>query len=184
MTAHRAITHLIVAVATLFLVSGTGAQAAPSPTASPSAAAPLKPVKASGAEVKAVTGVISALYAAYTARDIDAVIALERRAFEAAAESYEKQGKGKASDVIDAFRGATEDILKHKDFSMKPLNLADAQFQRLGDRIVVTSVIPIIATEAVDVGDPSDPKKVRLRIGRFVLEPVGSGYQIVRMDFF
>lgn len=143
-----------------------------------------KATKASGEDVKDVTGVITELYNAYVSRDVDKVMALERLSFEAAAEAYEKQGKGKASDVIDAYRGATEEVLTHKDFAMKPLNLADAQFQRVGDTLVVSSVIPIIATGLVEVGEPGGGKKVRLRIGKFVFRAVDGHWQIVRMDFF
>mgnify|MGYP006280686557 CR=1 FL=1 len=169
-----------VLAASLFIAA---ACAAPAPSPAVRAAAP-KPVKASGNEIKAVTGIITELYKAYVARDVEKVMALERASFEAAAEAYEKAGKGKASAVIDAYQGATEEVLNHKAFSMKPLNLADAQFQRVGEAVVVTSVVPIISTELVEVGEPGAGKKVRLRIGRFVFKKTATGYQIVRMDFF
>lgn len=181
MTLRNRLSSVVACLLVTGIVTVTVAMAAPA--AKKGCAAP-KPTKASGEEVKAVTGVITELYNAYVARDVDKVMALERLSFEAAAEAYEKQGKGKASDVIDAYRGATEEVLTHKDFAMKPLNLADAQFQRLGDSVVVTSVIPIIATELVEVGEPGSGKKVRLRIGKFVFRSVDGSWQIVRMDFF
>lgn len=181
MSLHNRMSTLVACLLVAGVLAASAAGAAP---AAHGGCTPSKPTKASGAEVKAATGVITELYNAYVARDVDKVMALERLSFEAAAEAYEKQGKGKASDVIDAYRGATDEVLKHKDFAMKPLNLADAQFQRVGDSVVVSSVIPIIATELVEVGEPGSGNKVRLRIGKFVFRAVDGTWQIVRMDFF
>lgn len=170
---------------------------APSPSAAPAKAStvslPTKPatkpassgpVKPTSDDAKAAARVITDLYDAYAARDLDRVMALERVSIDESAQTYEKQGKGKADDVREAFRGATEELLTHKDFRMQPLNLKDAQFQRVGDTLVVTSPIPIVATASVEVGTPGEGRKVRLRIGKFILKKGDAGFQIVRMQFF
>lgn len=187
MTVHPSILRVLclggVAIMLAVVPAASAAPAAPS-SPSPASGASAKAVKASASDVKAATGVITELYNAYVSRDLDRIMALERESIEASARAYESKGKGKAEDVRDALRGVTEEVIKHKDFKMKPLNLTDAEFERVGDAVVVSSVIPIIASELVEVGEPGAGKKARLRIGKFVFRQMDTHWTIVRMDLF
>lgn len=140
-----------------------------------------KPTPVPDGEKAAARLLIGNLYKAYASRDVDKVIALERESIEASAIDYEKKGKGSADVVRRSFRECTEDVLRNKDFAMKPLNLDDVEFRLEGDSLVVSSATPIIATETVEVGEAGSGQKVRLRICKFVLRKTSDGYAIMQM---
>jgi hypothetical protein len=142
------------------------------------------PEAAVTAEEKAgAVGVIKALYQAYSDRDIDKILTLEHDFIEASAKAYEeKKGAGKGDELRDAFRGVTEEIIRSKQFAMKPLHLDDVQYRREGDRIVVSSAVPIIATEYVDVEGDGVGNRARLRIAKFWIRKTPEGWRIEQMD--
>jgi hypothetical protein len=154
----------------------------PAPTAglpaSPPQVAPAPAVDAG--EKQAIVSVIRELYAAYKRADVDAVMKLEQDAVEASAQDAVRRATYTAVQVRDAFRECHRDVLLHKDFAMKPLNLEDLHFVRRGTQILVRSDIPVIATEKVHLKE-SD-MDVRLTISRFLFEKQGSVYRIVQMN--
>lgn len=165
-------------IACLLLVSSGPSVAAP-PSPAPSQA-PAAPVTAQ--EKAQVRSAIEAFYKAWVAKDLDRILLLEKEAIETSALDYEKRGKGKAQDVRESFRGCTNDLLTSKEFQMKPLNLADVEFRRHGEWIVVSSVIPIIATESVEIGDPGSGQRARIVISKLVFRKSPEGYRIIKMD--
>ncbi len=163
--------------------------AKPADTKKPEKQQPSAPVKVSVKELteqdkEEIVTVIKALYNAYAEKDLDKVLELQKRSIESSALDYEKQGKGSAQDVRDAFREATEEILNHKAFKMLPLNLTDLTFQRKGDLCRVTSVVPIIATDRLEVMEDGKYFFVRLRIGEFIFAPEGDGWVIETMYLY
>ena len=155
------------------LASGTGRAAPQAGTA---------PVLVNAQEKADVQGVIRELYDAYVKKDLERILSMEKVAIEASAQEYERRGKGKAEEVRQAFRGATQDVLQAAKFGMKPLNLEDLEYRRQGNDIVVSSAVPIIATEKVDIGSEGETRTVRLLMSRFVLRKTGGRYEIVKMQ--
>jgi ketosteroid isomerase-like protein len=142
-----------------------------------------QPKSVSAEEQQAVLAVIRDLYDAYNARDLDKVMALEHQFVEAQALAYEKRkGPGKGDEMRDALRGVTEEILKSRTFAMKPLQIDDVEYRREGDMIVVSSAIPIIATEYVEVEGDGTGNKARIRIAKFWLKKTTEGWRIEQMD--
>ncbi|MBM3464229.1 MAG: hypothetical protein FJX76_19205 [Armatimonadetes bacterium] len=134
----------------------------------------------SPAEKAGVQAVICDLFVAYYNRDVDRVVEIEKGAIESSALAYEKQGKGKADDVRDAFREGARDVLSHKDFAMEPLRLEDVRYKHSKGRIVVSSVVPIIATNKVTLA--ASGLQVRLSISTLVFEKKGNRFEIVAMQ--
>ncbi|MDQ7821858.1 MAG: hypothetical protein RDV48_03585 [Candidatus Eremiobacteraeota bacterium] len=166
------------------------AKPTPSPTASP--AAVKKPGKTESPEhqdvlkedrEKIIT-VITALYNAYSEKNLDKIMELEKESIEASATDYEKKGKGPAQEVREAFKSATKEIIEHKDFKMLPLNMSDLTFQKRGKFVKVTSVVPIIATERLEVMEEGKYFFVRLRIGELVFDQRSDGWKIVNMYLY
>ena len=121
-------------------------------------------------EKEAIISVIKEFYDAYASKDLDKVMEMQKNSIEESAIEYEKQGKGKAQDVRDAYRAATKEIMEHKQFKMLPINLSDITFRKKGKLCKVTSVVPIIATERLEIVEDGKYFFVRLRIGEFVFE--------------
>ncbi len=121
-------------------------------------------------EKEAIISVIKEFYDAYASKDLDKVMEMQKNSVEESAIEYEKQGKGKAQDVRDAYRAATKEIMEHKQFKMLPINLSDITFRKKGKLCRVTSVVPIIATERLEIVEDGKYFFVRLRIGEFVFE--------------
>ncbi len=159
----------------LVLFATTSVWAAPSPLSTP--------FSVGRADRAQVVALIRALYHAYSARDLKTVMRLEHPAIEASAMDWQHRGKGRADDVRQAFRGATAEFFSHKDFKMKPLDIAYVQVRREGPRIVVTSVLPVIASEPIEVNDNGHPLKVSLKINKFVFQrsPSGKNFEIIQM---
>lgn len=116
----------------------------------------------------AARGAIRALYNAYAKRDLDQIMQIEHGCIEQSALLYEKQGKGPAQDVRRAFHDATQEMITSKGFAMRPLHLKEVQFRLEGNRIVVSSVVPIITSTAVVVGNPGEKKARAVKISKFV----------------
>ena len=95
---------------------------------------------------------------------------MQKNSIEESALEYEKQGKGKAQDVRDAYRAATKEIMEHKQFKMLPINLSDITFRKKGKLCRITSVVPIIATDRLEIVEDGKYFFIRLRIGELVLE--------------
>ena len=121
-------------------------------------------------EKEAIISVIKEFYDAYASRDLDKVMEMQKNSIEESALEYEKQGKGKAQDVRDAYRSATKEIMEHKQFKMLPLNLSDITFRKKGKLCRVTSVVPIIATDRLEIVEDGKYFFIRLRVGEFVFE--------------
>ena len=121
-------------------------------------------------EKEAIISVIKEFYDAYASKDLDKVMEMQKNSIEESALEYEKQGKGKAQDVRDAYRAATKEIMEHKQFKMLPINLSDITFRKKGKLCRVTSVVPIIATDRLEIVEDGKYFFVRLRIGEFVLQ--------------
>ena len=134
-------------------------------------------------EVK-ITDLIKELYNAYAEKDVSKVLELQKRSIESSAIDYEKQGKGSAEDVREAFKSATEEIINHKAFKMLPLNLTDLTFQQRGNYCRVTSVVPIIATDRLEIEDNGKYFFVRLRIAEFIFAPEGDKWVIENMYLY
>ena len=127
---------------------------------------------------------IKELYDAYAEKNLDKIMEMQRNSIEASAIDYENQGKGSAQDVRDAYRSATEEILNHKEFKMMPLNTSDLTFQKKGSLCRVTSVVPIIATDRLEISEDGKYFFVRLRIGEFVFSPTENGWEIQTMYLY
>ena len=121
-------------------------------------------------EKEAIISVIKEFYDAYASKDLDKVMDMQKNSIEESALEYEKQGKGKAQDVRDAYRSATKEIMEHKQFKMLPLNLSDITFRKKGKLCRVTSVVPIIATDRLEIIEDGKYFFIRLRVGEFVFE--------------
>ncbi len=132
----------------------------------------------------AMVSVIKELYDAYATRNLEKVLELQKESIESSAVEYERQGKGSAQDVRDAYRSATDEILNHKEFRMLPLNISDLTFQKKGELCRVTSVVPIIATDRLEVSEDGKYFFVRLRIGEFVFAPNEKGWKIHTMYLY
>ena len=131
-----------------------------------------------------IKNIIKELYDAYAERDVTKVLKLQKRSIESSAIDYEKQGKGSADDVREAFKSATEEIISHRAFKMLPLNLSDLTFQKKGDFCRVTSVVPIIATDRLEIEDNGKYFFVRLRIAEFIFAPEGDNWVIENMYLY
>ena len=121
-------------------------------------------------EKEAIISVIKEFYDAYASKDLDKVMEMQKNSIEESALEYEKQGKGKAQDVRDAYRAATKEIMEHKQFKMLPINLSDITFRKKGKLCRITSVVPIIATDRLEIVEDGKYFFIRLRIGELVLE--------------
>lgn len=126
-------------------------------------------------EKNQIIDLIKELYNAYAEKDLEKVLELEKNSIESSAIDYENQGKGSAQDVRDAYRFATGEVLNHKEFKMLPLNISDLTFQKKGNLCRVTSVVPIIATDRLEVNQDGKYFFVRLRIGELVVSPSEKG---------
>lgn len=134
-------------------------------------------------EKAAAVGVIKELYDAYTGRNLEKILALEHDFIEKLALEYEKRkGPGKGDEYRDAIRGVTEEVLNSSDFAMKPLRLDDVEYRREGEQIVVSSAIPIIASETVEVAGDGLGNKARLSMSKFWLKKTHEGWRINNMD--
>ena len=131
-----------------------------------------------------MTVMIKDLYDAYEQRDLERILTIQKDAIEASAIDYEKRKKGTADEVREAFRDATKEIIEHKDFKMKPLNMGDLTFQRKGKYCKVTSIVPIIASERLEVEEEGKYFFVRLRIGEFIFEQEGEIWKIINMYLY
>jgi hypothetical protein len=177
----------------------TSPKALSKPLAKPTKETPKKPIEKPSAkatpanvlpeemtpdEKDKVLDVIKDLYNAYAERNLDKILALQKESIEASALDYEKKKKGSADDVREAFKGATKEIIEHKDFKMLPLNLSDITFQRKGNTCRITSVVPIIATERLEVMEEGKYFFVRLRIGELIFEKKNDEWKIVNMYLY
>ncbi len=143
------------------------------------------PKEVLAAEKEEIIAVITSLYNAYAEKDLEKVLQLQNESIESSALAYEKEGKGSAQDVRDAFRSATDEILSHKAFKMLPLNTTDLTFQKKGKYIRVTSVVPIIATERLELMENGKYFFVRLRIAEFLFAPSETGgWKILNMYLY
>jgi hypothetical protein len=131
-----------------------------------------------------ITEILKDLYNAYAERNLDKILELQHDSIEASALDYEKKKKGTADDVRDAFKSATKEIIEHKDFKMLPLNLSDITFQKKGNICRVTSIVPIIATERLEVMEEGKYFYVRLRIGELIFEKKSDLWKIVNMYLY
>jgi len=131
-----------------------------------------------------ITGIIRDLYNAYAERNLEKIIEIQHDSIEASALDYQKKKKGTADEVREAFKSATKEIIEHKDFKMLPLNLSDLTFQKKGIYCKVTSVVPIIATERLEVMEEGKYFFVRLRVGELVLEKKNDLWKIVNMYLY
>jgi hypothetical protein len=131
-----------------------------------------------------ITEILKDLYSAYAERNLDTIMELQHDSIEASALDYEKKKKGSADEVREAFKSATKEIIEHKDFKMLPLNLSDMTFMKKGNTCRVTSIVPIIATERLEVMEEGKYFFVRLRIGEFIFEKKNDLWKIVNMYLY
>jgi hypothetical protein len=132
-----------------------------------------------------ITALITELYNAYADRNLDKILEIQHAAIEASAVDYEKRKKGSADEVRDAFRDATKEIIEHKEYKLLPLNLSDITIARRGQFYKVTSVVPIIATDRLEVQEEGKYFFVRLRIGEMIFEKDSStNWKIVNMYLY
>lgn len=128
---------------------------------------------------------ITDLYNAYADRSLEKILEIQHASIEASAIDYEKRKKGSADEVRDAFRDATKEIIEHKDYKLLPLNLSDISIIRTGHFYKVTSVVPIIATDRLEVQEEGKYFFVRLRIGEMIFEKSSEGsWKIVNMYLY
>ena len=153
-------------------------------TEQPKVKEPVSSREVSEEDKSAILAVIKELYDAYAEKNLDKIMEMQRNSIEASAIDYENQGKGSAQDVRDAYRSATEEILNHKEFKMMPLNTSDLTFQKKGSLCRVTSVVPIIATDRLEISEDGKYFFVRLRIGEFVFSPTENGWEIQTMYLY
>lgn len=135
-------------------------------------------------EKEKITSLIKDLYTAYEQKNLERILEIQKYSIEASAIDYEKKGKGTADEVREAFRDATREIIEHKDFKMKPLNLSDLTFQRKGKYCRVTSIVPVIASERLEIEEEGKFFFVRLRIGEFIFEQDKDIWKIVNMYLY
>jgi len=146
------------------------------------------PATLSAQDKEAICAVIQRLHQAYEKRDLEAVMALEQEAVDSKAAQVEASGivedgrKLTAAAYKDAIRGCTEEILNHKDYKLRELELQDLAFKRVGDRVEVCGVVPIIATDRVEVVAPGSGMMASLTYNRFTFEKRADGWHIVGMD--
>jgi hypothetical protein len=131
-----------------------------------------------------VTAIITQLHAAYAAKDLDKIMELVRYSVEYSALDYEKRGKGPAQEVREAFRDATREIIEHKDYKLYPLNMSDVTFDRKGKYIKVTSVVPIILTDQLEIINDDKFFYVKLRVGEIIFEPAGDSWRIANLYLY
>jgi len=67
---------------------------------------------------------------------------------------------------------------------MLPLNMSDLTFGKKGIYCKVTSVVPIIATERLEVMEEGKYFFVRLRVGELILEKKNDLWKIVNMYLY
>lgn len=128
---------------------------------------------------------ITDLYNAYADRSLEKILEIQHASIEASAIDYEKRKKGSADEVRDAFRDATKEIIEHKDYKLLPLNLSDISIVRTGHFYKVTSVVPIIATDRLEIQEEGKYFFVRLRIGEMIFEKSSEGsWKIVNMYLY
>ncbi|GEM_PF-1170175 len=139
----------------------------------------------SGEDRDQITALITDLYNAYAEKNLDRILEIQYAAIEASAIDYEKRKKGSAEEVRDAFRDATKEIIEHKDYKLLPLNLSDISVARRGQFFKVTSVVPIIATDRLEVQEEGKYFFVRLRIGEMIFEKdKESNWKIINMYLY
>jgi len=132
-----------------------------------------------------IISLITDLYNAYADKSLDRILEIQHDAIEASAIDYEKRKKGSADEVRDAFKDATKEIIEHKDYKLLPLNLSDISIARTGKFYKVTSVVPIIATDRLEVQEEGKYFFVRLRIGEMIFEKSNEGsWKIVNMYLY
>ncbi|MGV8123393.1 MAG: hypothetical protein AB2L14_26875 [Candidatus Xenobiia bacterium LiM19] len=132
-----------------------------------------------------IISLITDLYNAYADKSLDRILEIQHDAIEASAIDYEKRKKGSADEVRDAFKDATKEIIEHKDYKLLPLNLSDISIARTGKFYKVTSVVPIIATDRLEVQEEGKYFFVRLRIGEMIFEKSSEdSWKIVNMYLY
>lgn len=164
----------------------------PSPTGKPIATPAPSPAKTtdekgeklSEQDREKISGMITDLYNAYEQKNLEKILEIQHTAIENSAVDYEKRKKGTADEVREAFRDATKEIIEHKDFKMKPLNMGDLTFQKKGKYCKVTSVVPIIASERLEIEEEGKYFFIRLRIGEFIFEQQNDSWTIVNMYLY
>ena len=131
-------------------------------------------------ERQEIVAVLTSLWEAYNERDIDRVMDLQKVAVERAAREMEQKGPYSADDVRDAFRGTAQDLFDTHDFQMEPLNIAGLKYEKKQNTYQVSSFIPILASNKVQVAS----LKVRLKVGNIQLEKIEGNFVITHMQMY
>jgi hypothetical protein len=140
-------------------------------------------VKVTPAEQAALNGIIQEMYVAFEKRDVNKVLSMLQPVIESSALEYEASGKGKAEEVRDAFRGCFEEVMTHKDYKVKELRMEDVQYRRDASGLVVVSVLPIIATERVEIMGEGSGQYASLNISQLWFRKKGAGYELFKMSW-
>lgn len=135
-------------------------------------------------EMEAVTAVIQDLYDAYTKKDLERVLDLEEDAIRKSAERMAPEKQIQVEKIWSAYKETTEELFNAKDFKMKPLNLKNLNFVKIGEVIQVTSDEPVIASETVQLGNPdSGVVKASIKISNFYFRKIKDTWKIIQMGF-
>jgi hypothetical protein len=131
---------------------------------------------------QAMVDTIKSLFEAYSARDLEKVLAIIKVPIENSARLMHERRGIPEETVADAFRGGIEDIFNAEGFRMKPLNLKTVAFRRRGDICEAFSFKPVIESERVTVGSGSESLRVNIKLSQFVFKKEESGWKLIKMD--
>ena len=131
-------------------------------------------------EQQAMKEVLVNLWEAYKNKDINKVMEIQKVAVDRAAQRMEKQGKYSSDEVRAAFRGTAQDLFDADGFKMEALNVVGLKFEKKDKTYRVSSFIPIIASNKVQVAS----MKVRLKIGNIEFEKIKGEFVITRMQMY